>query len=97
MNHYRTTGGERISKPEIDRRVRKAKENVVEIQRDEFGYNFCVKCLRSSGVRLDCSHIVSVNECQKMGRSELAFDESNIEMLCRECHIEHEKKSKFSK
>lgn len=86
MNHYKTTNGERISKPEIDRRVRKAKSNVIENQRTEHGYNFCVECERSSGTRFDCSHIVSVNECQKMGRSELAFDESNIEILCRECH-----------
>ncbi len=85
MNHYKQKDGTRISKAEIDRRVRKTKAVVLENQRTEHGYNFCVDCGRSSG-RLDCSHIVSVDKCQKMGRAELAFDESNIEVLCRECH-----------
>jgi len=54
-----------------------------------------VDCLKSSGVYLDCSHEISVNECQKRGIAELAFDPSNIKIRCRECHNNHDKKSKL--
>ncbi len=91
MNHFKTTSGERISKTEIDRRVRRTKQFVIEEQRTEHGFNFCVDCGRSGGVRLDCSHIVSVDKCQKIGRADLAWCDSNIEMVCRECHQKRDK------
>lgn len=86
MNSYNLSNGERIKKTVIDSRVKKAKEQVLDNQLIEFGYNFCVNCKRSTGVYLDCSHIVSVKDCQEMGKSELAYDVNNIEVLCRNCH-----------
>lgn len=90
MNHYYTSKGERISKSRIDALVRNAKEKALNLQRDEFGYNFCVECKRSGGVRLDCSHTISVDEAQKTRRTELAYDVSNIKIRCRSCHIKHD-------
>jgi hypothetical protein len=75
MNHYRTSNGERISKQQIDSKVS-----------EEYSYNFCEKCGRSSGVYLDCSHVLSVKYCQENGMSEKAFDKDNIKILCREHH-----------
>ncbi len=95
MNHYYTSDEERVSKTLIDARTRKAKANALSRQYWEFGYNFCVDCLRSSGVMLDCSHTISVNDAQKTRRSELAWDVDNIQIRCRECHIEHDKKSRI--
>jgi len=83
-----------MSKSIIDSNVRKAKESVLEQQFYEYGYNFCEVCLTSAG-RLDCSHTVSVDECQKRGQAELAFDPSNIRVLCRKHHEEHDSKSKL--
>ncbi len=54
--------------------------------REEYGYIFCEDCGRSSGTYFDCSHDVSVDKCQKEGRSELAYDVNNITIRCRECH-----------
>jgi len=87
MNTYSTSTGERVSKSTIDRRVREAKEQNLYNQMLEFGYNFCENCHRSSGVRLDNSHIVSVDDCQKQGCCEKAYDVDNIQVLCRGCHV----------
>lgn len=87
MNHYWTSTGERVSKATIDRKVRAAKAAKLEQQREAYGYNFCEDCKRNEmGTRLDCSHDISVDECQKSGRVELAWDTDYIKIRCRECH-----------
>jgi len=86
MNYYRKSNGERISKSEIDSKVRKAKAEKLEEQREEYSYNFCEECGRSSGVYLDCAHLESVDSCQKNGRAEKAYDKDNIRILCRLDH-----------
>ena len=95
MNHYYTSNEERIAKSVIDAKVRKAKSNALSEQFWEFGYNFCVDCLRSTGVYLDCSHTISVDEAQKTRRAELAYDKDNIKVRCRTCHIEHDNQSRI--
>jgi len=91
MNHYYTSQGDKISKAAIDAKVRKAKQHALEIQFNDYGYNFCTHCLKSSGVYLDCSHQVSVDQAQKTRRAELAYDPNNIDILCRECHQHRDK------
>jgi hypothetical protein len=86
MNHYKTSDGTRVTKSYIDRKVREAKERKIEEQKDAFGYNFCEDCGASSLVYLDCSHNVSVKECQESGRSELAWALVNFTIRCRVCH-----------
>ena len=93
MNHYRLSNGDKISKSRIDALVKNAKKKVLAMQIDEHGWNFCEVCGTSAGL-LDCSHTISVNECQKSGKSELAFDVDNIKVRCRKCHDEHDSKSK---
>ena len=95
MNYYRTSTGDKISKTAIDAKVKVAKQSALDEQFDEYGYNFCIECLQSGGVYLDCSHTISVNEAQKSGRSELAYDPNNIRVRCRACHIQHDNKSKL--
>lgn len=75
-----------ISKDVIDRKVRKAKAQVLEDQKTEYGYNFCQQCARSSGTRFDCAHTFSVDKCQKERMVEVAWSPKNIRILCRECH-----------
>lgn len=87
MNHYTTSAGERVSKAEIDKRVRQAKFEKLQAQTIDYGYNFCEDCKRNEmNTRLDCSHDISVDECQKTGRVELAWDVQNIKIRCRKCH-----------
>ena len=91
MTSYKMSNGERVEKSVIDARVRKAKAQLLENQLRLYGFNHCQQCGASSGVRLDCSHTVSVDRCQKEGRAELAWDLSNVRVLCRRCHQEHDK------
>jgi 5-methylcytosine-specific restriction endonuclease McrA len=91
MNTYKTSSGERIKKSVIDRLVRSAKSQVLVNQINEHDYNFCEECKQSSGTYLDCSHTISVDQCQKQGKSELAWDISNLRVLCRNCHKKHDK------
>lgn len=89
-NSYRLSDGSKMEKPKIDRLIRDAKALKISIMKLEYDYIFCEDCKRSTGVRLDCSHDISVDECQKSGRTELAFDVNNITMRCRDCHIKHD-------
>lgn len=86
MNYFTTSTGEKVSKSIIDYRVRKAKAKVLQDQLDEHGYNFCVVCGRNDCKPIDCSHDVSVNDCQNSGRCELAWDTNNIKPTGRPCH-----------
>jgi len=82
------SNGQKIFKSIIDARIRKAKAEKLEDIVLEKGYHSCNRCGRSSGVRLDLSHNTSVKECQESGMSELAWDKSNLELICRICHQE---------
>lgn len=98
MKYYHTSTGERVSKSVVDRRVTEAKRLKIETMKDEFGYIFCEECHinSSTGIPLDCSHNVSVNEAQKTGKTELSWAVNNITIRCRNCHHEHDHKSKFN-
>jgi hypothetical protein len=95
MNYYHCSDGSRISKAQIDRNVKQAKENVLRNQLNTYGFNFCQDC-RELGIPknadqmelliLDCSHNQSVDWCQKNGCAELAWDKDNIRIRCRAHH-----------
>ncbi len=92
MSRYRTSDGTLVSKSTIDQRVRKAKEQKLAQQVEKYGYNFSEKSGHNgSGTRLDCAHIKSVNDCQREGCAELAWDVNNIMILTREEHQEYDK------
>lgn len=90
MNYFHTSKGERVSKAEIDRRVRKAKIEKLDMQRDLYGYNFCSLCFRNDDLPLDCAHFESIDSCQKNGYAEKAWDINNIEIVGRKCHNKHD-------
>jgi len=95
MNSYPTSDGEMVLKSVIDSRTKKAK---AQKRKNHWldGRHDCEHCGKTDQDFYDPSHIISVNECQNTGRSELAWDLENIEILCRKCHMEHEKKSKIN-
>jgi len=86
MNYHHTSDGNRISKDEIDRNIRKAKAEKIRLHVEEFSYICCTTCGRNDCKPVDCAHIISVNECQKSGHAELAWDLDNIVLEGRECH-----------
>ena len=86
MNTYSTTEGIRYTRQQIESRIRKAKAAIIEAQQLAHGFNFCQKCHRSAGDYLDCAHKIPVKVCLESGMAELAWDENNIQVLCRECH-----------
>lgn len=94
-NSYRMSNGERVVKSVIDRRVRQAKAEKIQNMLDEHGYIFCEEtgCGKNTnaGEPIDCSHEISVYDCQKEGKTELAWNVSNIKMRCRTCHRKHDK------
>ena len=93
MNTYRTTSGERIAKSIIDRKISEAKREKINKMLKEYGYIFCEECGRNtnSGIPIDCSHTISVDEAQKMGNTELSWSIDNLKMRCRICHRIHDK------
>lgn len=93
MNSYRCSDGSKISQEKIDIKIKQAKLKKLQQQSENHGYYFCEndKCHKSTGVILDCSHIISVKKAKEMGKAELCFDVKNIAILCRECHEKHDK------
>jgi hypothetical protein len=100
-NHFTTSDGERVSSKEIDKRIHKAKAELLQNQLDSYGYNFCEECKIDAehGIRvptdmahqiLDCSHTKPVSECKKDGEVELSWDVNNLRVLCRFHHNKHD-------
>ncbi len=85
-NTYSTSTGERLTRTQIEWKIRKAKEQVLRKQREVYGYNFCSVCMRNDCVPIDCSHDISVKTCLEQGKAELAWDVNNIKPTGRRCH-----------
>ena len=90
MTTYKKSNGERVDKKTIDALIRQAKELKLRLMRDSYGYVFCEDCKISRG-RMDCSHTISVKECQETGKAEQAWNIHNIKVRCRDCHQRHDK------
>ena len=86
MNYVKISSGERIKRSVFDRKVNEAKKLRMQMQLDEFGYNFCEVCKRNDCKPIDASHDISVKECVESGRAELAYDLNNITPTGRKCH-----------
>lgn len=86
MNTYSDSKGNRWTTKQIDRKSDRTAKMLLEIQYINHGYNFCECCHKSSGVYLDVSHTVSRKKAKENGKSELCWDISNMEILCRRCH-----------
>jgi len=95
---YECSDGTRLTKVQVNYLVTAAKADFLEDFRDKYDFHYCEGCKRSTGVRLTCSHIVSVDQCQKAGRTEVAFSKYDLELLCSErCHPKAELLSESEK
>ena len=91
MPSYKISNGEFLDKSIIDRKVNEAKKQVIAEQLDKFGYNHCSICKRNDCKPIDAMHVLSVDSCQKMGMSDLAWHENNILPVGRNCHRQFDK------
>ena len=66
MPRYSMSNGEMIDKKKIDINVTNTKKQYIENFIDEHGYKFCERTERSD-LPVECSHIISVKECQNNG------------------------------
>lgn len=89
-NHYYTSSGERLTKQVVDARIRRGKALFKEQFIDEHGYVFCQDCARNKSEMIDISHEISVDRCQKEGKTELAWDPNNMRFRHRSCHQIHD-------
>jgi 5-methylcytosine-specific restriction endonuclease McrA len=86
MNSYSDSNGKRFTTPQIERKIKKAALEVLEMQFVEFGYNFCQCCLRNDDKPIDVSHTISRKKAKEDGCVEVLWDYDNLEILGRNCH-----------
>lgn len=87
-NTYQLSDGTRIKKSVLDSRIAAAKKKFkASFEEDEFtGLTFCQALGKNADETVDNSHIISVDRCQKMGKSELAYDVDNLQRESRSQH-----------
>ena len=93
INTYGCENGMRVSKLIINRNIRKAKEIKTQQFRKDYDCIYCEFTGQSGGTYIDIMHIISVDECQKSGRANLAWDQKNLRFGTRDIHNKHDKKT----
>lgn len=86
MNTYSDSLGNRYTTPQIERKIKKAALDLLDVQLLEHGYNFCDKCKRNDCKPIDVSHNISRKQAKEEGCVEILWDLENLEILGRECH-----------
>lgn len=90
-NSYTDSYGKRWTSAQVEKKIYQAKKLKFQEMMDEYGYLFCEECERNDCTPVDMSHDISVDECKKSGRVELAWSVNNITCRGRPCHIVHDK------
>lgn len=83
---YSDFEGTRYTTDQIERRIKKAALELLDMQFLELGYNVCTKCHRNDCKPLDISHNISRKKAKEMGRVELLWDYDNMEIIGRRHH-----------
>lgn len=86
MNTYSDSQGNRYTTNQIERKIRKAGLELLDIQFLEHGYNFCTKCRRNDCKPIDVSHTISRKKAKEEGCVEVLWSLDNLEILGRNCH-----------
>ncbi len=91
-NTHKTSTGERVASDVLDRQIRQSCREVMQEQKDEYGYNFCKDCGKNDRSDIiDPSHDISVKWCKENGLADIAAKKGNITPRCRECHTKRDK------
>lgn len=86
MNSYKDSQGNRHLQASINRYITEAKAEKWRLHYEDHDYPFCTVCKRNDCKPIDCSHDISVAECKKQGRVELAWSLDNLTLTGRNCH-----------
>lgn len=86
MNSYFDSNGNRYTTAQIERKIKKAALEILEMQFLDHGYNFCERCKRNDDKPIDVSHTISRKKAKEDGCVELLWDYDNLEILGRKCH-----------
>jgi len=89
-NKYTLSNGLKLEKAAIDRKIRQAKEAKLNEHFDKFGFYCCEKCKKNTCLPITVSHIISVNDCQRNRKTELAWDLNNMKVLGLPCHRKYD-------
>lgn len=91
MNTYSDSFGNRWTTEQINRKSDQTAKEVLEAQVQEYGYNFCARCIRNDCKPIDVSHTVSRKYAKENGCVEILWMPDNMEILGRACHKEKDK------
>ena len=86
MNTYGSSNGQRYTTEQIERKIKKAALELLEMQFIQYGYNFCEHCKRNDCKPIDVSHTISRKKAKETGIVEVLWDYDNLEILGRRCH-----------
>ena len=86
MNSYFDSNGNRYTTAQIERKIKKAALEVLEMQFLDHGYNFCEHCKRNDDKPIDVSHTISRKTAKEDGCVEVLWQYDNLEILGRKCH-----------
>lgn len=86
MNSYFDSKGNRYTTAQIERKIKKAALEILEMQFLDHGYNFCERCKRNDDKPIDVSHTISRKKAKEDGCVEVLWDYDNLEILGRKCH-----------
>jgi len=86
MNSYFDSNGNRYTTAQIERKIKKAALEVLEMQFLDYGYNFCEHCKRNDDKPIDVSHTISRKKAKEDGCVEVLWQYDNLEILGRKCH-----------
>ena len=87
MGIYFDSYGNAHTQAQVDRKIRKAKQQKIEIFIDNHNRQpFCQECFRNDCVPVDMSHDISVQDCKNKRMVEKAWDVTNITPRGRKCH-----------
>ncbi len=86
MNSYFDSKGNRYTTAQIERKIKKAALEILEIQFLDHGYNFCERCKRNDDKPIDVSHTISRKQAKEDGCVEVLWQYDNLEILGRKCH-----------
>ena len=83
---YSDSQGNRYTTEQIERKIKKAALELLEMQFLEYGYNFCESCKRNDDKPIDVSHTISRKKAKEDGCVEVLWSYDNLEILGRLCH-----------
>ena len=91
MTRYKLSDGTYINKSVLDARISQAKVEKLRHHLDKYDYYFCTTCKQNDCKPIDVAHIKSVNDCQKDGCAEMAYNLDNLVIEGRKCHEKRDK------